>query len=171
MFSYKVAGALKLVEHPVIHVNDVLESGTLTFGQNDTPDEIIAEWCGPSQHVLVTVDADFRGRWLRSGLLAAHRVEVVVFSSDVPGLANQHATISTRQSPGYCRSGRGNSNGCPTPIVFGSSTRTATSSTSGQARRTIRHYRPGPSSVPQQPCVRSRPAAPLIASSPAPDLL
>jgi len=98
MFSYKVAGALKLVEHPVIHVNDVLESGTLTFGQNDTPDEIIAEWCGPSQHVLVTVDADFRGRWLRSGLLAAHRVEVVVFSSDVPGLANQHATISTRQS-------------------------------------------------------------------------
>jgi hypothetical protein len=86
---------LALVEHPIKHINHVLPgSDQVLFGQNDTPDETIAKWCGDNRYVLVTVDSDWRGRWLRSGLLKDHGVEVVVFSRDVPGLQPQHATIT-----------------------------------------------------------------------------
>ncbi len=46
----------------------------------------------------MTTDEDFRGRWVRSGLLQAHNVEVVVFTKDPKGLREQHARV-TRHLP------------------------------------------------------------------------
>jgi hypothetical protein len=79
----------------VIHVSQALPSGaTAVPGQNRTPDNVIAHWCAQTEHVLVTTDEDFRGRWLRSGLLAAAGVEVITFDHDIPGLRQQHARIT-----------------------------------------------------------------------------
>ena len=94
--SYKVGDALALVELPIIHVYRALpQHQGPVVGHCHAPDEVIAPWCAKTQHVLVTIDEDFKGRWLRSGLLAAHGVEVIVFDKDIPGLTAQHLRITT----------------------------------------------------------------------------
>ena len=84
-----------MVEYPITHVVDALPQyrGPLA-GQSQATDAEIAQWCGQTEHVLVTIDTDFSGRWVRSGLLAVHGVEVIVFDRDIPGLRNQHARIT-----------------------------------------------------------------------------
>jgi hypothetical protein len=42
----------------------------------------------------VTTDQDFRGKWVRNGLLAKHGIEVIAFDRDVPGLRTQHERIT-----------------------------------------------------------------------------
>jgi hypothetical protein len=90
--SHKVARALRLVELPFAHVADVF--GGAVTGQSPVEDEVIARWCGTGGHVLVTIDGDFRARWVRSGLLATHDVEVIVFHRDILGLAEQHRRVT-----------------------------------------------------------------------------
>ncbi len=90
-----MAEALALVEHPFVHVSEVLPSPSLPSGQAGASDEEIAAWCADDVSVLVTTDSDFKGRWIRSGLLARHGVEVIVFNRDIPGLGNQHLRITT----------------------------------------------------------------------------
>jgi hypothetical protein len=88
-----------MVELPFSHVSTVFPQPTGTIpGRCRTPDEDIAKWCGQTSTVLVTIDKDFQTRWVRSGLLAAHGVEVIVFTKDLKGLDEQHARI-TRHYP------------------------------------------------------------------------
>ena len=57
-------------------------------------DKEIVAWCAGHAHVLVTSDGDFKGRWIRSGLLASHGVEVIVFNQDIQGINNQQCRIT-----------------------------------------------------------------------------
>lgn len=93
--SYKTAEALALVEEPVIHVVKALPqfAGPVP-GNCSAPDEKIAEWCGATSHVLVTIDTDFIGRWIHSRLLATYGVEVIVFDRDLKGLPEQHRRVT-----------------------------------------------------------------------------
>jgi hypothetical protein len=60
--SYKVAVALAVVEEAFTHVIELCpEYATGTPGQNQAPDEVIAERCSDGGIVLVTADSDFRG--------------------------------------------------------------------------------------------------------------
>ncbi len=78
-----------------MHVVDLCpEYTTGTPGQNNAPDPVIAERCANQRIVLVTTDSGFRGRWLRSGVLANHGVEVIVFTQDLVGLPEQHRIIT-----------------------------------------------------------------------------
>ena len=87
--------ALATVEEPVTHVIELCpEYTTSTPGQNRAPDDLIAERCSNGGLVLVTADSDFRGRWLRSGVLGNHGVEVIVFTQDLQGLDQQHQVIT-----------------------------------------------------------------------------
>lgn len=72
-------------------------SGTV-HGQHPAQDAEIAKWCAVAEYVLITCDQDFRGRWVRSGLLREHNVEVVVFTEELSGLREQHARV-TRHLP------------------------------------------------------------------------
>lgn len=94
-----MADALALVGHPIIHVVSALphRAGPLA-GQCNATDAEIAEWCAKTENVLVTSDSDFRGRWVRNGLLVKHGVEVVAFDKDVAGLIEQHRRV-TRHMP------------------------------------------------------------------------
>jgi predicted nuclease of predicted toxin-antitoxin system len=86
---------LQIVRQPVTHVTMALpKSRTGTRGQSQASDHEIARWCARTEHVLVTVDEDFRGRWVRSGVLAAEGVEVIVFNSQPVGLAEQHELVT-----------------------------------------------------------------------------
>jgi predicted nuclease of predicted toxin-antitoxin system len=97
--SYKVGQALALIDLPVLHVWDAIPSSRGSVkGQVQASDQEIANWCALAEYVLVTTDEDFRGRWVRSGLLQAQNVEVVVFTKDIKGLRNQHARV-TRHLP------------------------------------------------------------------------
>lgn len=90
-----MAEALKLCGYPITHVTEVLPGGaTAVPGRNRTPDDVIASWCARTEHVLVTIDEDFRGKWLRSGLLASAGVEVITFDREVAGLRAQHERIT-----------------------------------------------------------------------------
>lgn len=94
-----MAKALAIVELPFIHVTDALPAPPGTpRGRLPRPDPDIAKWCGMTNYVLVTIDADFHTRWVKSGLLAAHGVEVIVFAADLKGLDEQHARV-TRHYP------------------------------------------------------------------------
>lgn len=42
----------------------------------------------------MTIDEDFRGRWVRSGLLKVEGVEVINFVHEVAGLKEQHRRIT-----------------------------------------------------------------------------
>lgn len=87
--------ALATVEEPFTHVTELCpEYTTGTPGQNRAPDELIAERCSDGGIVLVTVDSDFRGRWLRTGVLGNHGVEVIVFTRDIEGLDEQHRLVT-----------------------------------------------------------------------------
>jgi hypothetical protein len=46
---------------------------------------------------LVTIDSagfSFNGRWVRTGLLARHGVEVIVFDRDIKGITEQHRRLT-----------------------------------------------------------------------------
>lgn len=90
-----MAEALALVGHDVIHVARAIPPppGTVP-GQQPAKDPTIARWCAQTAHVLVTTDGDFRGRWVRSKLLAQHGVEVIVFDKEIVGLAEQHRQVT-----------------------------------------------------------------------------
>ena len=85
---------MAMVEEPFTHVVDVFPEDVVIPGQNKAADGKIAEWCAENQRVLVTVDSDFSGRWLRTGLLAQHGVEVIVFMKDIEGLSLQYQLIA-----------------------------------------------------------------------------
>ncbi len=89
-----MAGALALVEHPVIHVVDAFPHKVPLPGRCSAEDGEIAEYCAKTEHVLITTDKDFQGRWVRSQLLARHGTEVIVFSEELAGLAEQHRRIT-----------------------------------------------------------------------------
>jgi Domain of unknown function (DUF5615) len=92
--SYRVAAALATVHLPFIHVSRVPGMESDVVGRSPTPDEVIAKWCATAKRVLVTCDEDFRGRWVRSGLLKKHGVEVIVFEKELAGLDEQHHRIT-----------------------------------------------------------------------------
>lgn len=89
-----MADALALVEHRVMHVCTLPGNTAATPGCCDIADEEIAEWCAREKQTLVTIDEDFRGRWVRTGLLKKFGVEVIVFDKDVKGLDEQHRRIT-----------------------------------------------------------------------------
>ncbi len=90
-----MAEALAHVGHPFIHVKDAIAVPTGTVaGQSPASDEAISKWCASTAYVLVTCDEDFRGRWERTGLLASHGVEVIVFNRELVGLLEQHRRIT-----------------------------------------------------------------------------
>ena len=93
-----MADALASVGEPVIHVSKVPGFEGDVAGQSPADDETIAKWCAATGRVLVTCDEDFRGRWVRSGLLERHGVEVIVFDEELAGLRAQHREI-TRHLP------------------------------------------------------------------------
>ena len=82
------------MEHPVRHVHEAVPAPTGVKGQTEAEDPDIASWCASHRYVLVTADSDFKGRWLRSGLLGERGVEVIVFSRDLEGLHVQHSLIT-----------------------------------------------------------------------------
>ena len=43
--------------------------------------------------MLVTIDSDFRTRWIKSGLLQSCGAEVIVFTQDLKGPREQHSRI------------------------------------------------------------------------------
>lgn len=99
--SYKVAKALTDVEHPFVHVTNIPALGRAHVkGQQRAEDEEIAKWCAVTETTLVTIDTDFRGRWLRSGALERCGVEVIVFKRDLIGLDEQHRVV-TASIPGW----------------------------------------------------------------------
>lgn len=148
--SYKVAQALTIVELPFVHVAEALPTPPGTpRGRQPRPDSDVAKWCGQTSHVLVTIDTDFHTRWIKTGLLAAHGVEVVVFSEDLKGLTAQHARV-TRHYP-YWQSVLGR--GPYLHRVWMQTTRLEPGLIQGkQARRRSRQPR---SSEPAQPSERS----------------
>ena len=89
--SYLIARALAVVDYPISHVYDVAEFEqyrTPILGQCRAPDELIAEYCGTNEIVLVSIDSEFRGKWVRSGVLRKENVEVIVYP-DLIGLRTQ----------------------------------------------------------------------------------
>jgi hypothetical protein len=89
-----VADALALVGYSFMHVHQLPGNTAPIPGQCDLDDSAIAIWCGKANRVLVTCDQDFRTRWLKSGLLAREGVEVIVFSRNIAGLAEQHRRVT-----------------------------------------------------------------------------
>jgi len=97
--SYRVADALALVGLPFLHVSKVPGFGDPAVrGRAPVEDADIAKWCGVTGRILVTADGDFKGRWVRSGLLARHGAEVIVFTEELVGLREQHLRITTGYS-------------------------------------------------------------------------
>jgi hypothetical protein len=90
-----VADALNSVGYPLTHVNNAFPQNVgRRPGQNRTPDEEIARWCAQTETVLIATDEDFRGKWVRLGVLANAGVEVIVFDHDLEGLRVQHERIT-----------------------------------------------------------------------------
>ena len=90
-----MAQALALVEEPILHVSEAFPDNTGGVpGNCNVPDEQVAEWCGKTAYVLVTADEGFHGRWIRTGLLSNHGVEVIVFDREIKGLPEQHRRIT-----------------------------------------------------------------------------
>jgi len=89
------------VEHSITHVYRALPAyaGPIV-GQCQAPDPVISDWCAKTENVLVTSDTEFHGRWVRSGLLSQHGVEVIVFAEQIPGLQEQHRRV-TRHLPAW----------------------------------------------------------------------
>ncbi len=97
--SYRVADALQSVGYPVTHVVNAFPKNVGDrSGQNRTADEEIARWCAQTGTVLVSTDEDFRGKWVRLGVLSNLGVEAIVFDHDLEGLRVQHERI-TRHFP------------------------------------------------------------------------
>lgn len=94
--SYRVAEALRWVGWDFVHVSEVeaLRVPDTMTGQCKSPDELIAPWCVDNRKVLVTVDADFKGRSARSRLLAQQGLEVIVFDKEIKGALEQHARVT-----------------------------------------------------------------------------
>jgi hypothetical protein len=90
-----VAEALALVGLPVVHVVTALPAyAGPAAGNSRAPDDKIAEWCAQTEHVLITTDQEFQGRWIRSGMLAKHGAEVIVFDRQLVGLQEQHRRVT-----------------------------------------------------------------------------
>jgi hypothetical protein len=83
---------------PVCHVRVHPMNTAKTVGQCNVQDQDVAPWCSDNGLVLVTIDAGFATRWVKSGLLANHGVEVIVFAKDIKGPRAQHEAI-TRHLP------------------------------------------------------------------------
>jgi len=81
---------------PVRHVHVHPLNTATTVGQCNVQDEDVAPWCADNRFVLVTIDRGFKTRWIKSGLLADHGVEVIVFAKDIKGPRAQHEAITKR---------------------------------------------------------------------------
>lgn len=93
--SVKVAQALRTVDHDVQHVSEIAALGVgRVRGQQPAEDPDIADYCARTETVLVTIDSDFRGRWVKSGTLSRAGVEVIVFTKDLKGLPEQHRIVT-----------------------------------------------------------------------------
>jgi hypothetical protein len=90
-----VADALNSVGYPIICAFRAFpDYPGPQHGQCRAPDEVIAEWCAQTEHVLISTDEDFRGKWVRNGYLAQHGAEVIAFAKDLPTLRRQHERIT-----------------------------------------------------------------------------
>ncbi len=78
---------------PICHVKDHPDNTAIVYGWCDVDDREIARWCAEHGLTLVTTDSDFTTRWVKSGVLAAHGVEVIVFTQDLNGLREQHVRV------------------------------------------------------------------------------
>lgn len=94
-FSWKIGEALGLVGLPITHVWQAFPTyqGSIR-GHCTAPDSEIAKWCGRTGHVLVSMDDDFTGRWMRSKVLESYGVEVIWFNKQVAGLPEQHRRVT-----------------------------------------------------------------------------
>ncbi len=89
-----MANALAAVEYDIVHVVGHPENTHPREGNCNVPDPRIAQWCGEQQRVLVTLDHDFRTKWLKGKVLADAGAEVIVFSKDIKGLTAQHLRVT-----------------------------------------------------------------------------
>lgn len=87
-----------MVNEEVIHISEAFPTPGKPAGQCNATDAQIVEWCAKTEHVLITVDQEFYGRWARSGLLQKHGVEVIVFTQDLQHVRYQHSEV-TRHLP------------------------------------------------------------------------
>lgn len=95
--SHKVAIALRTVEWNVIHVSDVptLNPEPPRFeGQCQASDKEIVEWCTADGRIVVTQDNDFTGRGVEAEAFRANGLEVIWYSEQIEGLAEQHRRIT-----------------------------------------------------------------------------
>ena len=90
--SYNVARALREVGYSVAHVAEVFPHPTRA-GQCNATDEDLAVWAAENEHVLVTLDEDFTGKWARLGVLRDSGVETIVFDHDIAGAPEQLRVI------------------------------------------------------------------------------
>lgn len=79
---------------PVLHVEGIPGNTAATTGQCDHQDATIAKWCAAEERVIVSIDTDFRARWVKTNLLIDYGVEAIVFSQDVKGLREQHRRVT-----------------------------------------------------------------------------
>jgi hypothetical protein len=77
----------------IIHAVNHPDNTATTPGQSNVEDPDIAKWVADSERVLVTIDSDFRTRWIKTGLLQRHGVEVIVFTQDLKGLREQFGRV------------------------------------------------------------------------------
>ena len=90
-----MADALNSVGYPITCAFRALPDYPGTkHGQCRAPDEVVAEWCAKTEYVLIATDEDYRGKWVRNGLLALHGVEVIAFDKDLATLRRQHQRIT-----------------------------------------------------------------------------
>lgn len=85
---------------PVRHILTHPDNTANVPGQCNVEDEKVAPWVAKNGLVLVTIDAGFKTRWVKTGLLEAHGVEVIVFTKDLKGPREQHGRI-TRHLPSW----------------------------------------------------------------------
>ena len=90
--SYQAAESLAPV-WPVMHVVGHPMNSSSVVGQCNVLDEDVAPWVAANELVLVTIDTGFLTKWVKTGLLRNHGVEVIVFSRDLKGLREQHGRI------------------------------------------------------------------------------
>lgn len=93
MLSYQVAEALAPF-WPIQHVVGHPDNTAPVHGQCNVPDEVIAPWASEQRLVVVTIDTDFKARWVKTKLLQNHGVEVIVFTTDLKGPRVQHGRIT-----------------------------------------------------------------------------
>ena len=79
---------------PVSHIMHHPMNTAPVFGHCNVEDPDVARWVANQRMVLVTIDSGFQTRWVKSGVLERHGVEVIVFTKDLKGPREQHERIT-----------------------------------------------------------------------------